>query len=474
VNGVINVITRRADESQGTLLLARAGNRERWVGVRHGGSLGQEGYFRAYARVAEFEHTERADGAPNRDFWDRAQAGFRADLNLASGSLTLQGDMYGAESDHRGFAGAFDLGRIEGTGINLLSRWTRQFVNGSDLSLQAYVDHSDRKDAVLFSPEADIFDIEVRHAVALGAHKLIWGGGYRHARDDINDGLLFGFRPSNRKLDWANLFAQTELALTDRLDLTLGVKLERNDYTGTESLPTARVAWQTSSTQLLWAGLSRAVRAPSRLDRELIFPPPTGFIILGGPNFVSEVADVVELGYRAQLRRDLTFSSTAFNYEWDKLRSGQVPPAFVQNMIEGSMYGAEAWTSWQASSRWRFSAGVTTLRQNLRVKPGSTDPQGPSALGNDPEYQWLLRVSHNIARRHELDVMLRRVDELPQPQVPAYTAVDVNYSWHLRNDLVISLAIQNLFDSAHPESGSLAERSEYPRGAYLNVGFGDR
>ena len=474
VNGVINVITRRAEDTAGTLVLGGVGNRERRFGVRHGGTLGRDGHFRAYAQVAELENTERADGVANRDTWERAQAGFRADLSLASGALTLQGDVYGAQSDHRGFAGTFDFGRLEGSGANLLSRWSREFANGSDFSLQTYVAHNDRDDNVVFSPESDIFDVEARHTIPLGATTLLWGGGYRRARDDIEDGFLFGFRPTSRQLDWANVFVQSELALADRLDLTLGVKLESNDYTGTESLPTARIAWQASSTQLVWAGLSRAVRAPSRLDRDVLLPPPSGFLILGGPNFVSEIADVVELGYRAQPRPNVTVSTTVFDYEWDKLRSGQLPPAFVQNMIEGSIYGIEAWGNWQASERWRFGAGLTALRQNLRVKPGSTDPQGPSALGNDPEYQWMLRASYDIAQGQALDFMVRRSDELPQPQVPAYTAVDVNYSWRIRDKLVLSLAVQNLLDTSHAESGAANNRSEYPRAAYLNVTFGDR
>jgi iron complex outermembrane receptor protein len=468
VNGVVNIITRPAAETRGLLAAATAGNRETSGVLRYGHGVGQRAHFRVYAKAARLENTERADGVPARDDWERAQAGFRADVEAASGLFTLQGDVYRGRSEHRGAVPPLDFGRLEVSGMNLLARWTRRFDDGSDIRVQTYFDHTDRDDFVVFGPEADIFDLEIQHALPFGRHKLLWGGGYRRARDDVDDGLLFGFRPTSRELDWSNLFAQAEFALPRRLTLTLGLKLEENDYTGGEWLPTARLGWSASDTQFLWGGLSRAVRAPSRLDRDVLLPPPTGALIRGGPNFVSEVANVSELGYRARFGDAFTLSATAFHYDWDKLRSGQLPPAFIENRIEGKVYGGEAWATWQPSGRWRVSTGFLALEKDLVLESGSADPVGPSALGNDPEYQWLLRSSHDIADRHELDVLVRRVGALPDPAVPAYTAVDVNWSWRLPR-FTLSLAVQNLLDDDHAESGNPTNRSEYPRGVYLRL-----
>ncbi len=469
VNGVINVITRKAADTSRTLAAIGGGNREAGAGIRYGGGLGEHGYFRVYAKAAALENTERANGTGVPDEWDRSLVGFRGDLDLTQGSLTFQADAYRSRSEDRGAIGPTNLGPLENSGGSLLARWTRHFSNGGDVRVQSYLDQSDRTDVTLFSPEADIFVVEVQHSIPLGEHRLLCGGGYRNARDTVQNGFLFGFVPPSRELEWANLFVQTELAVAENVDLTLGLKLEDNDYTGVESLPTVRVAWELSETQLLWTGLSRAVRAPSRLDRDVILPPPLGFVIRGGPNFVSEVANVIELGYRTQIGDKLTLSATAFHYDWDKLRSGQPPPAFVENMIAGNIYGVEGWATWQAADRWRLSAGLTTLQHDLGLKPGSTDPVGPSALGNDPNYQVLVRAAHSIGSRHEVDVMLRRVDDLPTPAVPAYTAVDVNYSWLMRRDVTLSLTLRNLFDQAHPESGNAANRSELERSAYFKV-----
>jgi iron complex outermembrane receptor protein len=295
--------------------------------------------------------------------------------------------------------------------------------------------------------------------------------------------LVFSFVPQARMLSWENVFAQDEFSLTETLRLTLGIKLESNDYTGWEKLPSARLAWNPTDTQLFWGAASRAIRAPARLDRDFrwnlrgAFPAPFDDIPLigGGPDFVSEVADVYELGYRAQPFARLTWSVTAFHHDYDRLRSGQAPqifqliPAYVQNMMEGEVSGVEAWAVFQVTDNWRLGGGFVELRKELRLKPGSTDPDGPPALGNDPEHQWMLRSSLNPAPQVEFDVVMRGASRLPQPLVPAYTTVDARLGWRASKALELFVAGYNLFDPSHPEFGAAPGRSEIPRSFYAGL-----
>jgi iron complex outermembrane receptor protein len=231
-----------------------------------------------------------------------------------------------------------------------------------------------------------------------------------------------------------------------------------------------RLAWQPGPDHLFWGAVSRAVRAPARLDHDIRLPgagPP--FFIVGGSDFVSEVANVFELGYRGQLEGRLNFSATAFRYEWDRLRSGELPPATVQNRIEGNTYGLELWGTLQATKAWRLSAGLTTLTERLHVEQGSTDPTGPSALANDPHYQWQLRSSFDLATDQDLDVSLRRVGRLPEPVVPAYYSLDARYAWRPRKNLELSATAQNLLDPGHPEFNALPGRSEIERAIFLRA-----
>jgi iron complex outermembrane receptor protein len=463
VNGVINVITRLSRDTQGGLIAMGVGNLDHAAAARAGGTLRSGATFRVYAKADDIDNTTLASGAEATDGWERGQIGFRADFDTTPGrSFTLQGDTYKGNSDDRpGF------GPIRVAGTNLLARWTRDLAGGQDLSVQAYYDHTSRDDELLFWDEIEVFDVEFQHGIPFGAHKLMWGADYRRALDDSTDSLFFGFVPSDRTLEWVSLFVQDEIRLTDGLDLTLGVRPERNDYTDWEYLPNARLAWSPADDQLVWTAVSHAVRAPARLDRELYFPP-NGLFIRGGPDFVSEVADVYEVGYRAQPFATLSWSVTVYHTVYDKLRSGQLPPAEVQNEIDGTTDGVEAWATYKATANWRLTGGLASLREDLAAAPDSGDPVGPSALGNDPRRQWTLRSALDLTPRHELDIIVRHVGALPQPAVPSYTAVDARLAW-LSPDrkTEIALALQNIFDPGHVEFGTAPGQSEYERAVFL-------
>jgi len=267
------------------------------------------------------------------------------------------------------------------------------------------------------------------------------------------------------------VFVQDEIRLAETVELTPGIKLERNDYTGWEYLPSVRLAWKPVDDHLLWGAVSRAVRAPSRLDRDVFFPANPPFLIQGGPNFKSEVAKVFEVGYRAQIAGTLTYSITAFRHVWDRLRSGQGVPGVLENRIEGFVNGVEGWASFQPLRAWRLSGGFTALREHLCLEPGSRDPVGVNnpQLANDPDEQWMLRSSHTLGERHEFDVMLRYVSSLPLQSVHAYTAVDARYAWRIQRSIELSVTGQNLFDPQHAEFGALPGRSEIGRSVFFKL-----
>lgn len=475
VNGVINVITRTARDTQGSLVAIGGGNQQKDAAARYGGKLGGDGSYRIYAMGSDRDNTQLADGKPVPDGWQSGQIGFRADWNGADHALTLQGDAYQAKADPG------PLGSPKTSGANLLARWTRQLADGSNYHVQAYYDRTERDDPLSFGDKIDTFDVEFQHAfMASAQHSILWGGGYRHAQDDTEthfNALNFlptVFVPAHRALDWSNLFVQDEVSLTPVVKMTLGIKAESNPYTGVEFLPSARLAWTPGDDQLVWGALSRAVRAPARLDRDLhlylqLPNIPLIPVIEGGPDFQSEVAYVAEAGYRAQPTRALSYSITGFYNFYDKLRSGEPAPAVVQNMMQGSTFGIEGWGTWQATPDWRLSAGFVAMHENLRVEADSLDPTGPSALGNDPKFQWMVRSSFNLAKNADFDVTLRHVGTLPDPLVAAYTAVDARIGWRVRPDLELSLVGQNLTDPHHIEFGAAGVASEIGRSVYLKA-----
>jgi iron complex outermembrane receptor protein len=477
VNGVINVITRSAAQTQGTLVGLQAGPREQLASVRYGGKLGASGSYRLYARAWDTDNFSRSSGIGAADGWKRTRVGFRADWGGSTSAFTLQGEAYDGKSDDRL---SLNSGPVDVSGFHQLSRWNRRGSDGSDLQVQGYFDRNTHKDRLLLDENGDVVDIELKHLLAArGAHSLQWGAGVRHAQDRSNAGTLFAFIPDKRRLNWVNVFLQDEINLTGALKLTLGTRFERNSYTGWEVLPNARLGWAINPANFVWTSVSRAVRAPSRVDREIFTPPAPPFVVAGGPEFKSEVAKVFEIGYRARPHAAISYSLTYFYQDYERLKSAELTPLTVfpvtaQNKTEGSVSGFEGWAYWQVMPNWRFSAGFTTIDADLRLKSDSTDPVGPGNLGNNPDYQWLLRSTLSVTPQQELDVTVRRVGELPAfpgnaSVVPAYTAVDLRYAWHVNHNLELSLIAQNAFDPYHREWGDRTSGAEVARSIFVKL-----
>ena len=461
VNGVINIITRAPADAQGVLAKAAAGSEERLLGARYGGEAGPF-HYRVYAKRVLRENTELTSGAPVRDAMQRTQAGFRADSLRGTSNFTVQGDIYDSRVDQA-------PAPRQVSGWNLLGRYVRDMGSAGRAQLQAYVDRTERDQPGAIHDRLLTWDLDFQHQLQpRDGHELVWGAGWRLQDDHLTNlaPALFEFLPPNRKHRLWNVFVQDEVALRDKLRFTLGLKAEHNDVTGTEFLPNARLAWEFAPNTLLWAAASRAVRAPSRVDRDFFSPA-----VRGGPDFESEVAKVYELGLRAQPLPSVSWSVALFHHRFDKLRSLDATPlgATINNNFEARLDGLESWGYWRVNERWRLEAGYAWQRLRANAMPGTAPLVGVSSLGNDPRYRITFASSWDISRNHELDVHLRRVGALPQPAVPAYTALDVRWGWRARPDLELSLVVRNLLDGRHPEWGAPASRVEFDRSLLLKA-----
>lgn len=476
VNGVINVITKSAQDTQGALAGAGLSKNERHGAVRYGGALADGGHYRVYGKYATNDNTERANGTSVLTGWHRQQAGFRTDWANGNRRFTVHGDTYDGALRQQGTRD------IKIAGANLTGQMNTTLADGSNLSLQGYWDYTERNQPNAFIEHLHTFDLQLQHAIKLGeAHNVVWGAGYRLTLDHVNNAQSFAFLPGALNMYWGNLFVQDEVALKENLRLTVGMKLENNNYTGVEFLPTLRLAWKPADNSLVWTSASRSVRAPSRIDRDFFSPVnPTvvngvpQYAVAGGPDFDSEVANVLELGYRARPLSTLSFSATVFYSRYDRLRTLEPnrngPGAVFRNLAEGKARGIEMWGTWQAMPAWRLSAGLVAQRINTELKPGSLDATGATGLAtSDPTHYWSVRSSYDIAQGKELDLTLRHVGALTRPAVPAYTALDIRYGWKIRRDLELSVTAQNLLDKSHAEYGAAPGRSEYDRALFLKL-----
>jgi iron complex outermembrane receptor protein len=467
VNGVINVITRRAEETQGALVVAGGGNRERGGAARWGGAIGGDGHYRIYAQAGDRRHTELETGGNIVDGSTSAQAGFRADWGGARSRMTLQGDAYRNDIEQQA-GGSRDL-----RGANVIGRWTRTFDGSHYLNVQGYYDRVERDQPTAIRERLDTWDIEVHHGLQLTpSQRLLWGGGYRWMHDDLrNLAPALALLPPTRNLHRGHVFAQDEIALPAALALTLGLKFEHNNYTGWEVLPDARLAWRPTPEQMVWGAASRAVRSPARVDREFYVPANPPFIFAGGPAFESEVAEVYEIGYRAQPTAAASYSLSVFHHDFDRLKTTEpgAGGAVNENRMTGKIDGINGWGSYRVSPRWRMTAGFNWMRERRHLDAGSASIGGTAAAGNDPSSWFHVGAALDLTARLELDVRARRIQALPNGPVPAYTAVDARVGWKPLPAVEISLSVQNLLDAGHPEWGGPANRAEIERSVFVKV-----
>jgi iron complex outermembrane recepter protein len=467
VNGVINIITRRSQDTKGGLVSLGGGTKDRVAGVRYGANLGENATFRVYGKGFDRENTTLGNGMNVEDSWKKGQVGFRTDWMQGSDALTLQGDGYTGTiaqvGDDKSISGA-----------NMLGRWNRTFQDGSALQVQAYFDRTRRVYPGVFKEQLDTYDIEAQHRFQVGErHEFVMGGGYRMMHDAVTNGTGLAFLPSVFPLTRINGFIQDSIALHERLKLTLGVKLETNSYTGLEVQPNARLAWKFKDDALLWAAISRAVRVPSRLDTNLFAPGQPPFLLAGGPNFRAEKVIAYEVGYRAQLTPQASLSVSTYYNMYDDLRSiepgpGGTLPFTITNKMKGYSYGLETWGSYRMFDWWKMSLGYNYLKEKLGFDADSRD-SNIAAAGNSPAHQFSARSAINLPQNLEWDVGLRVISTLSSPDVRNYVALDTRLGWIFMKNTELSLSGFNLLDPNHPEFGAAPNRSELARAFYAKM-----
>ena len=466
VNGVINIISKSAASTQGFLVTGGAGNRERgFGGARYGGTLGPKAFFRVYAKDYDRGPSLFPNGDDAGDASRMRQGGFRADwAPTPADGVTVQGDLYGSSIDRR------NGDPTELSGGNALVHWTKSFSEHSNLQMQAYYDRTKRDVPSVFGETLDSYDLTLGHRFAPAArHDVVWGLGYRLTSDDVRNSAALAFLPPRLTHRLYTGFVQDELTLSaNRLFLTVGSKVEHNDYTGFEYQPGVRLAWTPTPAQTIWGAASRAVRAPSRIDRDLFAPSQPPYFLVGDSTFDSEVLMAFELGYKGQPTSEVTTSISTFYNTYDKLRSLEAGslPLLLANGLEGRTYGVEAEAACQVVRMWRLSAGYTFLRLILDVDPTSTDTSQEKQEGDSPRHQAFLRSSLKLPHALTLDASARYVGRIPNQNVPGNTICDARLAWQPTKSAEIAVVGQGLFDSRHPEFGMPSTRREIGRSIY--------
>jgi iron complex outermembrane receptor protein len=477
VNGVINIVTKETKYTQGAYVSGGLGDHERAFGEgRVGGKIGDSGHYRFYSRYIDRDRMEDAAGLEQRNGWWRLLTGARADwTNKGSDSFTLQGEVQRGANEQESVQFGPVAEDSDLTMSYVRGKWVRALENGSMLNVNAFVDQHSR-DTVVLDQQVTTFDVDMNHTIRwLDRNELVWGGGYRLMDDSYGNTAVLNYMPADDRKNLFNTFVQNKFEATDTLDLTLGTKIEHNDYTGFEIQPTAKAAYRPNEWNTLWMSVARAVRSPSRTEdsiryvlQQLPTTPPTLIVGQGNTDVESEELIAYEMGYRISPSEGLIFDVSAYFNDYDNLTSLQqgapvlgngavIVPLNVRNLGEAEMYGVEVSANMQVTPSWLL-AGYYAYG-HLEASGRNNNQLFLDYETLWPEHSFSVRSLYNISENVEFDTSLYYVGDLHQARdvngglvpIDAYLKWDVRLGWRSWDGLELSLVGLNLLEEGHQE-----------------------
>lgn len=505
INGVINIVTKKASATQGYSVATTTSPEEgSSATIRYGGKGGQNLSYRVYGKTERWNPGLTPAGTDAFDSWSLSQGGARLDWNASQkDSVTIEARGYHGQVRNEtpyfsapGAPQSLLQERFGAPGGDILARWHRTISERSSADLLGYCDWTDR--GGVFYQARNTCDLELQHNFQISPrHSLIWGGTFSTSSSDKPPFFMVHFSPTQRRDTVVSAFAQYEFdVVPDRFSIIAGSKLEHNPYTGFEVEPQIRAVWTPASSLMFWGAVSRGVRVPSEFeedsDYKLATLPgqvPTYLSVLGNTRLRAETMRAYEAGYRFQPSRVFGVDAAIFYNHYDNLVNLDMVhigaegapilhlnPVFVevpvpwQNLGPGQSHGAELYATFRPVSRWEFAAGVTELRGNSVSLGGSLN----RPVANTPRHQFNVQSRLDLTQHWTLDSALYHYGGIPLDQqlvvaenVPTHNRVDMGMSWHDFHGFTFSLWGRDLGTGSHPETlpalfttvGSYVQRS---------------
>ncbi|MBV9553475.1 MAG: TonB-dependent receptor, partial [Alphaproteobacteria bacterium] len=363
-------------------------------------------------------------------------------------------------------------------GRNLVGTWQRQLAEGSALQAQAYFDEALRFTGIGGNGfTVDTYDLNLQHSFKPATwDDVVWGVEDRLFSYEIENTPSVLLVPATRTLDYASVFLQNTAQLAPRLKLITGVKFEKDPFVGVEPLPQVRISWKPLDNALLWGAVSRAVRSPTPVDRDIIERLGTIDVLAGSFDFRSEDLIAYEAGTRVQVSPEASFSVSGFYNVYNHLRTLEATPGGLMlpgipgtlplrwgNEEQGHVYGVEVWGDYRVADWWRLSAGFNVQHENLFFESGSAQIGGNTLTADDPNHQAQLRSYIDLGSDVTWDAFLRYVGKLHAPAVRQYAELNTRLGWKIAPFWDVSVSGFNLLHARHPEFVETGVADQVPR-----------
>jgi iron complex outermembrane receptor protein len=492
VNGVINIITKKAGDTQGVLASSSGGNQELDANtVRYGGQIGPDLKWRAYGR--QFERNRGFDPTgPTFDDWRQSRGGFRAEWTpTRSDAATIQGDIY------NGYSGRDQLTAIPTppfqaaltddihvSGGNTLARWTHTIDDDTDWQIQGYYDRTMRHEST-FADNRNMYDIDFQQRFSpADRHQIIYGANYRNNTNSSRGAFGFQIVPPAGTTQWASVFAEDKITVVDdRWYLLPGARLEYNTYGRLQFEPSVKLLFLPDERRSCWASVSRAARNPTQVEvtglinANVAAGVPAFFQVQGNRSLLAESLVAYEVGYRAQPNDRFSWDLALFYNNYRNLISPAAGtpffsppylfiPAPDRNNLAGNTCGLELTSTWQIRQDWKMFGSYSFLDMAIRNAAHQLDV---ATNGTSPRNQLYLRSSWDLGENVEFDLTTRYVDNLSGIGVPHYITMDARLGWQMNRNTNFAIIGQNLLTAHHQEFANTSDgmmSTQVPRGVY--------
>lgn len=496
VNGVINIVTKSAENTKGTLITTGGGTGERaFAAARTSAAIGDNTDVRIYAKHQEHGNFEGNSGATAHDSWYTSQGGFRLDSRPTSrDTFTVHGDYYDGklnETYHLYNLTPPSYQQIlesstDVKGGNLLARWQRTLSGDNNLSLQMYYDHTERD--MLVSPQKfNTLDLDFQHRFSPGAsNDIVWGLGYRLNEYVVTNSPTLSFGQTDVTDSLYSSFIHDEITLIpEKLFFIVGSRFEYSDISKLSIQPNTRLLWAVTPHTSVWGSISRALRSRTKGEQDIRYnyrtiPPltdpntsavPLRLEIVGNPEFKSEELLAYEVGYRTELMPHLSADIAVYYNSYKNLRvispgnpypepgtgtpANVVQPYYLSNDMHGHAIGAEMAVEWTPFYWWRIQSAYSYEKLTMYLDGSSQDYINKgNAEGDTPKHQVSLRSGLDIGKQVTLDLWLRgtgRLSSIDGTAIPGFVTMDARMAWKPLRNLELSIVGQNLFQHQHQE-----------------------
>ncbi|HUB25596.1 MAG TPA: TonB-dependent receptor, partial [Tepidisphaeraceae bacterium] len=494
VNGVVNIETKSADQTQGWMADSRVGTDADNESVRYGGQIDGDTYYRVFEKVGYTDGGVDSFNNPTHDDWSSYEGGFRIDRQASrEDTLTFEGQGYYQPLEEVAEAVPPPIAQTDyENGADVLGRWTHVQDERNGLSLEAYWDRQISGDFPA-NVQQDTFDSEFQDRFAIGNPlEITWGLGARDSEILLGDDYPGSFSPSHVSDYLYNGFIQDQITLIpDRLQWFSGTKLEYDKFVNFQVQPSTRLLFTPNDQNSFWGAISRSVRVPSIYQEETV--SLGGFISTHNPNPSAEQEISYEVGYKTQPVQTVTADVTGFYnvyhdlINYDPLVTG--PPYFIPygvsyaNALEGDTYGTELSLDWQAMPQWRLGASYSFCKVILRPQGNNgalvPNPVIRSVEGSTPQNQFQVHSDMDVTKNIQFNTSVYYVDALPTlvstydtQDVPAHVRLDAGVSWKPTPSATVSFGVQNILQARHSEFGNFDSQllsSEVQRAYYLRL-----